>query len=87
MPRRPSISRLLKQLDAPKYDRDAIVRGIALALDAITPLALIPGVGPILELATDAIWLPAAEAIVVAAERAIAKKREKSSSSDDGDQS
>jgi hypothetical protein len=76
-PRRLSIPRILKKLDAPEYDRDAIVRSVALALDAITPLALIPGIGPILELATDAIWMPAAEAIVVAAERAIAKKRER----------
>ena len=75
--RRPSITRLLGTLGKPGYDRDAVVRAVALALDAATPLALVPGIGPILELATDAIWLPAAEAIVAGVERAIAKKRER----------
>jgi hypothetical protein len=37
----------------------------------------VPGVGPILELVTDAIWMSAAEALVSEAEKAIAKKRER----------
>ena len=74
---RHSIPRLIRQLDATNYDRESIVKGVALALDAITPLALIPGIGHILEAATDAIWMDAAEAIVAGAERAIERKRGK----------
>lgn len=76
MPRHQPISRLLGKLNKPGYDRDAIVRGVALALDLITPLGLVPGVGPILEMVTDTIWMSAAEAIVAEAERAIARKRD-----------
>lgn len=75
MPKHPSIPRLLGRLNKPGYDRDAVVRGVALALDLITPLDLVPGVGPILEMVTDAIWVSAAEAIVAEAEKAIARKR------------
>lgn len=77
MPRHQSIPRLLGRLNKPGYDRDAVVRGVALALDLITPLGLVPGVGPVLEMVTDAIWMSAAEAIVSEAEKAIAKKRER----------
>lgn len=58
------------------YDRDAIVAAVAHALDAVTPLGLIPTVGPVLEFATDAVWPLAAEAIVAAVERAIARRNE-----------
>lgn len=74
MPRRQSIPRLLGRLNKSGYDRDAVVRAVALALDAATPLALVPGIGPILELVTDAIWMEAAEAIVAGVERAIARR-------------
>lgn len=75
MPKHPSIPRLLKQLNKPGYDRDAVVRGLALALDLITPLGLVPSVGPLLEVATDLIWMPAAEVIVAEVEKVIAKKK------------
>ena len=77
MPKRQTIPHLIGLLHKPGTDRDAVVRGIALALDLITPLGLVPGVGPILEAATDAIWMSAAEAIVTEVERVIAKKRER----------
>lgn len=83
MPRHVPIPRLLAKLNKPGYDRDAIVRGVALALDLITPLELVPGVGPILELATDAIWMSAAEAIVAGAEKAIARKRDAAKHADE----
>lgn len=79
MPKHQPIPRLLSQLNTPGYDRAAIVRGVAIALDLITPLGLVPGIGPLLELATDAIWMAAADAIVAKIEEAIAKKRSQSS--------
>lgn len=82
MPKRKTIPHLLGRINKPGYDRDAIVRGVAVALDVITPLELVPGIGPLLELATDAIWMSAADAIVAGVERAIEKKRER-----DADQS
>ena len=77
MPKHQPIPHLLGQLNTPGYDRNAIVRGVAIALDLSTPLGLVPGVGPILEMVTDAIWMSAAEAIVAEAEKAIAKKRKR----------
>lgn len=76
MPRRQSIPRLLGRLNKPGYDRDAVVRGVALALDLVTPLAMVPGIGPVLEAATDLIWMEVAEALVAGVERAVAKKRD-----------
>lgn len=76
MTRRPSIKRLLLRVGTSGYDRDAVVRGVAAALDAITPLGMVPGIGPVLELATDAIWMSAAEAIVAGVERAVERRRD-----------
>ena len=73
--RRPSVARLLGSLGEPGYDRESVVRGVALALDLITPLALVPGIGPVLEAATDLIWMEVAEALVAGVERAVERGR------------
>lgn len=85
MPRRQSIPRLLGRLNKPGYDRDAVVRGVALALDLVTPLAMVPGIGPVLEAATDLIWMEVAEALVAGVERAVAKKLERHASKESPD--
>lgn len=76
-----SIAKILKDLHLGKFDHDEAVKLVARALDLITPFDLIPGIGSIIEAATDVIWLPAAEAIVTgfekAREKALAKKAAK----------
>ena len=57
-----------------EVDREATVAVVAKVLDFITPFELIPGVGGLIEAATDLIWLPAAEAIVSGFEKAKAGK-------------
>ncbi len=73
----PAIVKILGDLHLNKVDRAKAVKLIAGALDAITPFALIPGIGPLIEAATDAIWTPAAEAIVDGFEKARKKAIEK----------
>ena len=69
----PPIAKILKDLHLGKFDHDEAVKLVARALDLITPFDLIPGIGSILETATDLIWLPAAEAICTGFENAKAK--------------
>lgn len=70
------VLRALRSLGTPGYDRAQVVAAVAAALDLVTPLGLIPGVGPVLELATDAIWPTVAEALVAEIERAIQRGRQ-----------
>lgn len=74
---KPTIIKALNQLHKGSASRESTVRAVALALDVITPFELIPGIGSILEAATDLIWLPAAEAIVLGFEKAKAKAEAK----------
>ena len=72
--RRLAIHKVLGALQKPgSYDRDLVVRTLAMTLDAMTPLELIPKVGDFLESATDTIWMPVAEMIVTRIEERVAE--------------
>lgn len=75
-PDRPLL-KVLHRFHLGEIGRDQAVASVAKALDMITPFALIPGIGPTIEAATDVIWQPAAEAIVTGFERAKAKAEAK----------
>jgi uncharacterized membrane protein YkvA (DUF1232 family) len=70
---KPTIVQALRKMHDGKMDRESTIKAVALALDLITPFDLIPGIGSVLEAATDLIWLPAANAIVEGFEKAKAK--------------
>ena len=63
-PKNKPLLAILRRFHLGEIDHDAAVKAVAKALDAITPFELIPGVGGVIEAATDLIWMPAAEAIV-----------------------
>lgn len=78
----PPIAKILKDFHLGKFDHDDAVKLVARALDLITPFNLIPGIGSIIEAATDLIWLPTAEALVTGFERAKAKAEAKKAAKD-----